>query len=511
MLIVGEPGIGKTTLLGHAQEYADEMQLVEVRCFPSERDIPGTVLHDLFRGHADIADELPESQRDAIQAVLALEQPSTDPHVIHAGALNMLVGIAATAPMLVTIEDVHWSDPLSAEVLAFAARRLRHERIAFVMTARATDALPFHTDGISILKLDPLDDVSSRELIEETSPEIDPERTEEVIAAAGGNPLALIELTRSLTKEPHVLGSALPVSDLLERAFGKQLDSLAEDERLAALVIAVGSGLEIEAVRHAFDLLGLGAQVEGSLIESGFVELDRDAIGFRHPVIRTVVRGSAEPATVRKVHHALGTALDRRGAHDEATWHLALAAETADEDVAARLEDLASRTMHTEASSAARAFVEAARLSENTAEQERRLLSAAESWLRCGNLDAVEPLLSKVGTRLNDPDLLARLRAAKGRVAAALGNAPTAGMELSNASDLAEDPEIAALTAVEASEQWILARDIDAAERSARRAMELPIENLPRLQVLVGLRYADALAWRGDPSATGRWLAAAAG
>ena len=509
MLIVGEPGIGKTTLVAHAQAYADGMQLVDVRCYPSERDIPGTVLHDLFRGHADIADRLPGSQRDAIRAVLTLEQPATDPHVIHAGALNMLIGIAAAGPMLVTIEDVHWSDPLSAEVLAFAGRRLRHESIAFLMTARTTDDLPFRMDGILTLELSPLDDLSSRGLIEETTPGIGPERAEEVLAAAGGNPLALIELTRSLADPTDGLGGSLSVSDLLERSFRAQLDSLSEEERLAALAIAVGSGLELEAVRRALDLLGLGGPVERSLIESGLVEHDRDVIGFRHPVIRTVVRGRADPGTVRKVHHALGTALDERGSLDEATWHLARAAETSDEGVAARLEDLASRTTHTEASAAAKAFAEAARLSEDAADEERRLLSAAEAWLRSGNLEAIEPVLTRVGTALEDPNLQARLRAIKGRVASALGDAMSAGMELSTASDLAEDPEIAALTAVEASEQWILARDLDAAEASARRAVDLPIEGLPRLQVLVGLRFADVLGWRGDPSATGRWLAAA--
>jgi DNA-binding CsgD family transcriptional regulator len=509
MLIVGEPGIGKTTLLGHAQTYADELQLLEARCYPSERDIPGTVLHDLFRDHAHIADELPGSQRSAIRAILALEQPSTDPHVIHAGALNMLIGIAATAPMLVTIEDVHWSDPLSAEVLAFAARRLRHEHIAFLMTARATNALPFQTDGISILALTPLDDVSGRRLIEETTPGLDPDITREVVAAAGGNPLALIELTRSLAKEPQGLGRALPVSHLLERSFGTQLDHLTEEERLAALVIAVGSGLTIGAVRYALDLLDIGASVEDSLIESGLVEHDRDAIGFRHPVIRTVVRGRADPGTVRKVHHALGTALDERGARDEATWHLALGTMTSNQAIAARLEDLAARTTNTETSAAAKAYVEAARLSDNRADEERRLLSAAEAWLRSGKRDAVERLLTRIGAAIQDPNLLARLRAARGRIAAALGDPALAGMELSTASGLAEDPEIAALTAVEASEQWILARDLDAAEESARRAVDLPIAHLPHLQILVGLRFADVLAWRGDPSATGRWLAAA--
>ena len=142
LVLAGGPGIGKTTLWEAGVAHARERGLRVLMARPSgaEAWLTFAALSDLCAGvdERELA-ALPAPQRAALEIALlraerAPEPP--DPRAIALGLLNLLRAVAADGPIVVAIDDVPWLDVQSAEALAFAARRLAGEPIAFLLARR---------------------------------------------------------------------------------------------------------------------------------------------------------------------------------------------------------------------------------------------------------------------------------------------------------------------------------------------------------------------------------------
>jgi DNA-binding CsgD family transcriptional regulator len=221
---------------------------------------------------------------------------------------------------------------------------------------------------------------------------------DQILAETQGNPLALLELPRGLTPQELAGGFGLPsamrLSGGIEENFRRRLDVLPESSRHLVLVAAAEPIGDPALVWGAAARLGIGAEASAPAIAAGLVEFGM-RVRFRHPLVRSVVYGSALPQERQLVHAALAAVTDPRHDPDRRAWHLANAALGPDEDVAAELELSAGRARARGGVAAAAAFLErATMLTLDPTRRTERALAAASAKIKAGAFGAARDLLS---------------------------------------------------------------------------------------------------------------------
>src|SRR5262245_45070751 len=142
LVLVGGPGLGKTTLWEAGVELARErgVRVLSARGSGAETRLSFAGLVDLFDGvGTDELAGLPLPQRRALEVALFRAEPTgaaPEPHAIALGVLQALRSLAAAEPLLIALDDVRWLDTASDDALAFAARRLGDAPIAFLRACR---------------------------------------------------------------------------------------------------------------------------------------------------------------------------------------------------------------------------------------------------------------------------------------------------------------------------------------------------------------------------------------
>jgi len=143
LLVLGDPGIGKSALAEIAGRRAAERGMRVLTCagVPGEARLSFAGLHQLLRPVLAEADGLPPGQRDALLTALGAGGGEAAPAMPLVGlaALELLAAGAGRAPVLVVAEDVHWLDSSTCEVLAFVGRRLGADPVGLVATAREAE------------------------------------------------------------------------------------------------------------------------------------------------------------------------------------------------------------------------------------------------------------------------------------------------------------------------------------------------------------------------------------
>ena len=132
LVVRGEAGLGKTTLLQHAGS-ASGFRVAQVGGVESEQDLPFAGLHRLCAPMLDRVGRLPGPQRDALAAAFGVRQGGAiDRFLVGLAVLGLLAEVSAEQPLVCTVDDAHWLDRPSRQVLAFVARRLGSEHAALV-------------------------------------------------------------------------------------------------------------------------------------------------------------------------------------------------------------------------------------------------------------------------------------------------------------------------------------------------------------------------------------------
>jgi len=229
---VGEPGIGKSTLLAWARSQADDFAHLTLTGVESESEIDYGGLLDLLRAHLGLLDELPDPQARALSGAFALSDHDVSALDVGAGVLSMLGLLSRQAPLLCTVDDAHWVDDASLSALLFAVRRLAEEPASGLIAARSPFAAALSGRGIAVAELGPLDD-SSAQLVLGDCGVVDRQLTELVVRESAGNPLALVELSR-----PGRRNVAPGPSGLVVDRFLGEVSELAEATQRALLVVA---------------------------------------------------------------------------------------------------------------------------------------------------------------------------------------------------------------------------------------------------------------------------------
>lgn len=388
LVIDGEAGIGKSTLLNAAADWAAADGYGRLGCsgLQSQAEVGFAGIHELIHPLLTHTRELPARQRTALMTAFGLEDgPTPDRLLVNLAVLGLLEEAESRRRLLLTIDDVQWLDQSSLDVLAFVARRLANAPLLLLCAERTTVDGPVpQLEGLTRIPLGPLAEPDAEQLLAQTLRNalrtVDRHLQQRVLEQADGNPLAVIELTSAIGERGSdttiFAGEPLPTTRRVERAFLNQLVVLPDPARLLLLLISAsdGSVAEIDCAAKAL-AIDFG-QFLDPLERASLVSVCGGRIQVRHPLIRSTVYGSAPLSTRARVHRALaGAAADPT----RAAWHRAEAAFGPDEAVAAELERAAeiARSRGAGAESAA-ALRRAAVLSPGVGTRVRRLACAAE-------------------------------------------------------------------------------------------------------------------------------------
>jgi predicted ATPase len=171
LAIVGEAGIGKSSLLEWTAEHAEGMQILRAQGVQSEARLPFGGLFELLRPALDALDRLPPPQLEALASALALRPARAhDRFAVGAATLGLLAAYAETAPVLVLVDDAHWVDGSSADALRFALRRLVADPIAVLVGVREGVASFVDGAGIDAIRLRGLDVEATGALLRRGTP-----------------------------------------------------------------------------------------------------------------------------------------------------------------------------------------------------------------------------------------------------------------------------------------------------------------------------------------------------
>ena len=326
--IVGRPGEGKTTLLAAARALAGEhgLRVCRARGSELERDFAFGVVRQLLE--PEIVALQPEAQTALFEGAAGLAQsvfglqsaqlPESSFAVLH-GLYWVLAALAARGPLLLAVDDLHWADLTTLELLAFLCGRIDDLPILVVLATQpperdGTPLPPLATliaeEGIAALRVGPLGPESAATLIEyafDAPP--DPVFIAACQRATAGNPFAISELLGELRRagaapDPATaatLDASVPAGierNVLARLGRLDAEALAIIQALAVLddgaplrqVAALG-GLDLDRSAHAVD----------ALIAAGFLE-EGQALRFLHPLLRTAVYESISAHRRARLH-----------------------------------------------------------------------------------------------------------------------------------------------------------------------------------------------------------------
>lgn len=398
LVVRGEAGIGKSALLHVAMERARThgASVVTTTGTQAEARLAFGGLHQMLLPFLDTLDELPKPQRLALDVAFGVaEGDAPDLFLIGLATLGALTESASRTPVVLVVEDAHWLDRSTAEVLAFVGRRLEMEGVLLLLAVRDGEDSAFDDAGLPALHVSKLDDSASRALLAVNGAGLSHELQERILVEADGNPLALIELTIAATGlEAGSAREPLPLTARLEKTFAARLDGLNDDQQALLLLSAVDDGDIAELTRAAEVLLGRPVILASwtSAAASGLGIIEGARFRFRHPLMRSAVHRTATGDQRRRAHEALSETL--AADPDRAVWHRAAAALGPDEHLAADLVAAADRaTLRGGLDAASVALERAAVLTPDPHRSALRLLDAANLALEQGAADRCVMLL----------------------------------------------------------------------------------------------------------------------
>jgi DNA-binding CsgD family transcriptional regulator len=440
LVVLGEPGVGKTALLNDLTTAAQDaahggsVRVLRTAGVESESPLPYAALHRLLRPVSNL-DRLPAPQSRALRIAFGVKDGFTvEPFLVGVATLSVLTEAAELGvPLLCVVDDAQWLDSASADALLFAARQLSADPVAMVFAARTGESgvAPFTPTGLPVLQLGGLDDETARRLLDEGSGRALPrEVADRLVRDTGGNPLALLELPTGLS--PAQLQGKAPLPHQLaltagvERAFLDRCRRLSEQVQTLLLVAAADATGRVATVRQAAGVLGVEATAWQEAERSGLLTFTGEVVGVRHPLVRSAVYQAATSFERRQTHRALADAVALDDP-DRATWHRAAAADGPDSDVADALHQVAVRAERRGGHvAAAEAYERAAALTVNGSDRATRLFGAARTAWAAGQAVRAGALAASAREIVFDPLLRADIDRLRARIEIYVGSAADA-------------------------------------------------------------------------------------
>ncbi len=341
LLLEGEAGIGKTTLVAAAVADATERGWRVLECRPAavEAQLPFAALADALGDAVDeVIPALPAPQGTALLGALRRTDADVDRLALSSGALGVLRALAERHPVILAIDDAQWLDAPSANAVAFAVRRLTDEPVVVVASRREGEALPPALEaaltaiGVERLPVRPLSlGAIGRIIRSRLGLSLHRPALIRIHEASRGNPFFALELAAVAATAGEGAG-ALPVPETVRELVRRRLAALPKDAGGALLVVAA---LGHPAAHVLADAVEDWERVLAPALDEEILELRNGRIEFTHPLLASGVLGAAAEHERRAVHDMLARVVPDP---EQRAWHLAQATSDADENAAATLE-----------------------------------------------------------------------------------------------------------------------------------------------------------------------------
>ena len=411
LVVIGDPGIGKSALLDAARDAAraSGFRVLSAVGVESEAQLPFAGLHQVLRPALRSASELPSVYGTALRAAFGLaEGPRPELFQIALAAENLLADVAAKQPVAVLVDDVQWLDQQSQEVLTFIARRAGPSPMAVIGAIRTGHPGSFLAAGLSELVLRGVDESAADDILRLVAGVPKPADRLQIRREAQGNPLALLELPAAWDgSAPFPADWLQPtLSARLERAFAGRFAGLPPVTRDAVLVAAVDPMNELDEILAAASRFNGSPVVSdeiGAAAEAGLLRVAEGRVQFRHPLVRSGILQSETLTRRQAAHAALAEVLAED--HYRRTWHRAQSIVGPDDRIADELEaNVALAVGRGAVMSAIADLQRSAQLTSSPARRGHRLLMAAEHAFGLGRADLVNQLVT-VAARLDLSEL----------------------------------------------------------------------------------------------------------
>ena len=551
LALVGEPGIGKTRLLAELVARADGRGQLALYGSASEleRDLPFWVFVDALDEYvAGLPPHRLEALGDDVRSELALVLPTFARHEpareaafqheryrSHRAVRELLERLTASGPLVLVLDDLHWADSGSVELVGALLRRPPAAAVLVALAVRPRQAPErvaaalerAHRVGTLLrVEVGALTRGEARELLGDA---IEGAAATALYEESGGNPFYLEQLARSLALErkagaPELSPGDLDVPPAVAAALAEELALLSDGARgvLEAAAVA-GDPFEPElaaAAEATSETSVLEALDE--LLQLGLVretEVPR-RFRFRHPLIRRAVYESTPGGWRLGAHARCAEALSARGASAvERANHVERSARRGDAAAVATLREAGDAMAQRAPASAATWFGHALRLLPDSSPADARvelLLSRARALVATGQFaDGHAALLESVALVPADAVALrVRLTTACAGVEHLLGRHEQAHARLASAMDSLRDPasrEAAALM-IELAMDGFSRMDYELMREWAERALSTarPLGDRPLTAAAVSvLAFAGATSGATPETETRRAEAAA--
>jgi predicted ATPase len=256
LIVRGEAGIGKSALLDHVRERVRVRggRVLSTVGVESEAELAFAGLHQLLHPIIGLTEHLSEAQRSAIDAAFGVSgEHEPDPFRVALAAFQLVCEAADTGPVVLVVDDVQWLDQSTIGALTFIARRLENEPVALVAALRAGRRTPLEDAHLPTIDLERLSASAAAALLDQRAPELHPILRARILIEAEGNPLALVELARTVhgTEEhDRIAPTPTTLTARLEQAFASRLRDLPEVACAALLVAALDSRISLDEIRR---------------------------------------------------------------------------------------------------------------------------------------------------------------------------------------------------------------------------------------------------------------------
>jgi DNA-binding CsgD family transcriptional regulator len=468
-VILGEPGIGKTTLLRRLARRSAP-RVLWVRGLEAESVLPYASAADLLYPLLCHLDAVPSAQRRALESALAVSDGAVSSRLaVCAGALGVLAAAGDAEPLVVLVDDLHWVDAESRQLLLFAARRLTSKRVVMILAARDEPGIEPATGGLPTVLLPGLASAECEELVHRLNLTVSTGRLRSVVGATGGNPLAVLEsLARNEGDAGLDANESVSVGPRLERAWRRLLDRLPGRTRRALFLMAAARSPELSALPDLLTALGLSLDDLIAAEEQGLVVRDRGRIELRHPMLRHVLIDVTPLAVRVPTYRALAAASNR----ERSAWYLSMATLGPDEEIASLLEaiatELRSRGGH---GTAGRMLHRGAELTPAQGPRARRLLAAATDALLAGDAARAEQWCLEASAMPAGSEFHAALAAVRATALTWMGHPAAAYDHLVGVSESIEHeaPNLAGELLLAAAMPASMTGDVGRVTQAARR------------------------------------------
>jgi len=326
-LVSGDAGVGKTRLISEVTRLAAGrgFTVLSGQCAELGDSVPYLPLADALRGAAQstgVRDAL--SSRPALSRLLPEggEGPIADSdrsglarQQMFGGVLGLLAELAAAAPVLLVLEDLHWADTSTRDLVTFLSRMLHRERVALIGSYRTDDLHRRHPlrpvvaellrlPSVIAVDLAPLDPSALAEHLTATAPgRIDATELNDIVARAEGNAYYAEELLAASVGSDPGQRSVLPAG--LAALLLSRVEQLSDaTQRVLRAAAVAGRKADDELVRAASGLEA--AEYEGAVREAVTHQLlvpdGTEGYVFRHALLREAVYADLLPGERTRLH-----------------------------------------------------------------------------------------------------------------------------------------------------------------------------------------------------------------